>query len=356
MHYYGTYAIALAAGIPNNDARKLAYASQYVDDSAAVEDSKHKDGGLLVTFSTAHHLIQSARTMVKNDQDSQRKIWVPNHFIPGGVGETFEERAICAKDSKIARTMFAEHIQMALARDYGLELLGIATHAYMDTFSHYGFSGFSSKYNKIVPASINSSGITDDKFLRKHKTKIYKIREERIESTFKANVVSFFTGTQDSALGHGAVMSFPDMPYLNWEFEFPIARPGEGTMSTRSNRMTFMQAAKRVHENLSKFAQERYQAPEIKEFKEIRRTIARVLATEGDEKIRSNAWLQSGLLPEGAKIYDKNEWDSHKITFSSLNDSRQGIGLSCYRFHQAATYHRYYMLKDLLPRFGLAVY
>ncbi|MEG1913305.1 MAG: hypothetical protein RR091_12565, partial [Cloacibacillus sp.] len=103
MHYYGTYALALAAGFPIKDAEIIAYASQYVDDSESVDDIENKDGGLFVTYSTAHHLIKSILSMgesVKHSVMDQRKIWVPNHFIPGGAGGTLEERAICIKDSE----------------------------------------------------------------------------------------------------------------------------------------------------------------------------------------------------------------------------------------------------------------
>ena len=36
MHYFGTYCIARAAGIKKSAAQKIAYASQFVDDSKAV--------------------------------------------------------------------------------------------------------------------------------------------------------------------------------------------------------------------------------------------------------------------------------------------------------------------------------
>ena len=33
MHFYGTYVLSRAAGIPREDAHTIAYASQFVDDS-----------------------------------------------------------------------------------------------------------------------------------------------------------------------------------------------------------------------------------------------------------------------------------------------------------------------------------
>ncbi len=135
MHYYGTYAIALAAGIPEQEAEIIAYASQYVDDATSTRNGEHDDGGLMVTFSTAHHWLQCLKTTIKFDSDTQRKVWVPNHFVPGGAGNSFEEKALCLPDSVIAQKMFDEHIVFAKHRldAYGLELMGIVSHAYRQT-------------------------------------------------------------------------------------------------------------------------------------------------------------------------------------------------------------------------------
>ena len=50
MHYYGTYAMALAAGITRNTARVIAIAAQFVDDNAA-KDTIKSGTGEEITFS-----------------------------------------------------------------------------------------------------------------------------------------------------------------------------------------------------------------------------------------------------------------------------------------------------------------
>ncbi|NQT09546.1 MAG: hypothetical protein HQ573_00015 [Desulfobacteraceae bacterium] len=45
MHYYGTYAMARAAGITRNAAKVIATAAQFVDDNAAKNSIKFRDGG-----------------------------------------------------------------------------------------------------------------------------------------------------------------------------------------------------------------------------------------------------------------------------------------------------------------------
>ncbi|MFH1582057.1 MAG: DUF6765 family protein [Pseudomonadota bacterium] len=45
MHYYDTYAMARAAGITRNAAKVIATAAQFVDDNAAKNSIKFRNGG-----------------------------------------------------------------------------------------------------------------------------------------------------------------------------------------------------------------------------------------------------------------------------------------------------------------------
>lgn len=355
MHYYGTYAIALAAGIPDEDARVIAYASQYMDDATSDRNGEHEDGGWLVTFTTAHHLMQSAQTMVRKSFDDQRKIWVPNHFVPGGAGNTFEERALCVMDSPIARAMFEEHLVTARNLAYGLELIGVAAHAYMDTFSHYGFSGFSSKYNKIRLGSIETRAIRSRGARAEVSERVSRANSGNLAEKYLTNVVSLFAQGGNAALGHGAVLTLPDLPYLRWEFSFEKRRHDGRSKEKRDNHMTYLLAAQSLHEFLSNYAFACYQRARTRPFAEIKSKIAEILSAEGETDARAACWLASGLIPSDAS-YDAADWEQDLKTFRNGFSSEEGIACHAYRFHQAAAYHRYYMLKDLLPRFGLAVY
>ncbi|MCL1817629.1 MAG: hypothetical protein FWG35_01775, partial [Spirochaetaceae bacterium] len=114
MHYYGTYAMAVAAGIPQNDANIIAYAAQFVDDSTRYDSEVNHDGGMLFGITTAHH---PAQALIRSPKDhlsgleEQRKIWVPFHFFPGGIGKTFAEKLLCVKDGKIVREMLDNHLE-----------------------------------------------------------------------------------------------------------------------------------------------------------------------------------------------------------------------------------------------------
>ena len=82
FHYYGTYALARAAGLNREAAQVIATAAQFVDDNVALRHVDFQDGGRIDQEPTAHHLIDFAN----NDPRDQRRVWVPFHFLPGKSG------------------------------------------------------------------------------------------------------------------------------------------------------------------------------------------------------------------------------------------------------------------------------
>jgi hypothetical protein len=360
MHYYGTYAMALAAGIPDPDASVIAYAAQYVDDATSSDSRVNKkDGGLLVGFTTAHHAHQ---TILPGNKDPiyQRKVWVPCHFIPGGEGSDMEQKSVCVKNSPIAREMVENHIGMAAGgKKFGLELIGIAAHAYMDTFAHYGFSGFGSSYNSIDTKTLRIWTNDDNEYDRlKKKFKLLEKGDENLcldETSIFSKLMSKGAQLLSSSLGHGGVLSFPDRPYLRWEFEYELPRPGNGTRENRENYKDYLQGCRELHSFFSGFARKRYAHPEGRAFDDIKGVVSEILRIEADKEARSEGWKRSGLVP-GSADYSELEWESQKKGFDKYADSSVGMDTSVYRFHQAAAYHRYYMLKDLLPKHGIAAH
>ena len=61
-------------------------------------------------------------------------------------------------------------------------------------------------------------------------------------------------------------------------------------------------------------------------------------------------------MTAGVAAYDPEEWENDKKKFAHGISSRDGIATHVYRFHQGAAYHRYHVLKDMLPSHGIAVY
>ena len=349
IHYYGTYAVARAAGIPEKDAQTIAYAAQFVDDSTRYDSKEHDDGGLLFGITTAHHPAQSlirSPADHANSKEEQRKIWVPFHFFPGGAGNTFYEKILCVKDSKLVNEMLDNHLNIGKEKEYFLELMGICAHVYMDTFSHYGFSGLSSRYNEVKDGSL-------DYIQPPHKA-IADYIGEKFEK-FKETFCGIGAQGLSLALGHAGAATYPDRPYLHWKCEFVLPRPSNGKVSDRDNPKTFLQACEKLHSFFRKVAQARYAESDHTSFDDIKDTIKEILSKEADESSRCNAWAESGLCGNLNK-YCPTQWENDKNKFGSLSSSTAGVSTNIYRFHQAAAYHRYYTLKDLLPKHGIAVY
>ena len=344
MHYYGTYAMAVAAGIPQEDAAVIAYAAQFVDDSTGYDSDAHEDGGLLFGITTAHHSVE-AFIKATDDQthklEDERRVWVPFHFFPGGEGENFHEKILCVKDGNIVNEMLKNYLEIGKDKTYRLELIGIASHVYEDTFSHYGFSGLTSPYNEI-DGDIDIAKKSLSKYIYGYITG----KAEEFAGKFAEKTIE---------LGHAGVATYPDRPYLKWEFKFKLPRPGEGVNSNRDNPDSYLEGCQKLHGFLCKFAQSYYPEANQKTFNEIEDSVRTVLAFQGCQEDRIQAWKDSGLI-DGVTDYDANDWEKEKNNFSEFVSSLDGINTNAYRFHQAAAYHRYYVLKDLLPNHGIAIY
>jgi hypothetical protein len=78
-------------------------------------------------------------------------------------------------------------------------------------------------------------------------------------------------------------------------------------------------------------------------------------------------WFRNGRLHpsvHGEKIppYDQERWDADRDGFSNYlltlrarNEKPSPVALNVYRFYQAASYHRHYVLRELLPAHGIVV-
>lgn len=348
MHYYGTYAMARAAGITEEDASVIAYASQFVDDLTRYDSGQHPDGGLLFGITTSHSpkatWIDNAAD-VKKDNAEQRRIWIPFHFFPGGKGESFQEKILCCKDSALVNEMLNNHLTHGATKKFSLELVGIAAHVYMDTFSHYGFSGMSSELNSVTPYSIKCTSTPCES--------VFSYITDKLEKT-----IGLAAEVGSESLGHAGAATFPDRPFLSWEIEFLTPRPDGEIKSERNNPQTYLEGCEKLHSFFCRFAEQRYPAGTVtaKKFAEIKDEVQKILAFEGNGEQRCLQWLASPLA-SAAPAYIPEIWEDEKRRiFEKLSVSKDGIDTHSYRFHQAAAYHRYYVLKDLLPAHGIAVY
>lgn len=365
MHFYGTYALARMAGLSTKDAHTIAYSAQFVDDSLKSDSAPHEDGGLLYGIATAHH---NSATIINRvvDPEEQRRVWIPFHFIPGAIGDTLSQKLTCTKNSTVVNTLVDEHISKAKNSDYGLHLMGIACHVYADTFSHYGFSGVSSRENKIVQNSVRCE-VANPKMKKLIEGSFSSFINKYLPESVLSNWREFALGTSQELvgyLGHAGVGNYPDMPYLKWEYQYEKS----GKKVQRENIVDFEEACKALYKKLVMFGKSHYKNHQIKsdiEDPEIFNYIREILCLELDREGRIEAWKRAILKGKLYSIdsneidflnYDCELWEGQKQIFTKGPSSADGVHLDVYKFHQAAAYHRYYVIKDLLPRFGLPVY
>ena len=358
MHYYGTFVLARAAGINESTAHVIATASQFVDDSVENNtDCVLKDGSKIRQIVTAHHTDSIANI----NRDDQRKVWVPFHFLPGGgEGKPFYEKLICVMDSRPVRDM-VEHTISCHEKSFFPELIGIAAHVYADTFSHYGFSGISSHVNRVDNNSFKYKA-KNIPFLQDKLSRFWRKFAKSIIMDGLLPVVSATGEVLSGALGHGAVATFPDLPYLEWSFKYET-----GAVSKRNNRETFLAGCKALYSMFRRCAE---MSPPIRDtgfdknssFESISHDITTILAIEGEEDARSKGWenfyINNKNINTGAQKeippYLGSRWEKDVSSLCHHSPVRL-TDYNVYKFYQAAEFHQTYILRVLLPSHGIYV-
>ena len=313
---------------------------------------------------TAHH---PTALVPINDPDDQINVWVPFHFLPGAIGDSQSQKLKCVKDSALAREMVGHHLALA-DEFYSVELLGITAHVYADTFAHYGFSGVSSRVNRVHFSTlrpVNADPLLLESlpsFFKKYSTQGGFLQNFR---TFTSDVASIMGGTLSGALGHGAVATFPDQPYLDWEFAYEMAAISGATNSQRQNVNDYVDGAAALHRMFRDFAKKADIFADSAggfEFGDIQPVIKSIVGTIGDRDARIVAWkkaLKDGRFTHngGEEVvdYSHDEWRAQTTGLCGLPTPQDATQIPAYRFHFAASLHRQYVLRTLLPKHGIFV-
>ena len=113
-------------------------------------------------------------------------------------------------------------------------------HVYIDTWAHYGFCGSVHKINRATDIKIVQNGKEEEaKKLRARLKNTFTNLFNDIASDFVDNV---------QPLGHGAVLSYPDQPYLNWKYV-----NGLGDIIERNNPMNYIEAVENMYRALRRY-------------------------------------------------------------------------------------------------------
>jgi len=153
FHYYATAALAIRAGFPSDVAHRIARASQQVDQAIfawEIIDFPVTVGGR-ANLTGPGYRTEKTQDYVFWDEDVFRRVYLPFHFIPGDPAKAARERVdgmgnpwITTPDSPLARELLVRAL-----RSGDHFRIGIALHAYADTWAHQNFSGRLEAINEL---------------------------------------------------------------------------------------------------------------------------------------------------------------------------------------------------------------
>ena len=338
FHFYTIYALARANGFKPDDAHTIAYSSQHTDDAKYGDTLEFENGGRFQQVLSAHKFLD----LDAIGKETCYRIWVPFHFLPGNSGVDFYERMLTKANSLVAQTMVEEFLGYNL-KPYSLHRLGIILHTYADTWSHQNFMGLSHDMNDVK--KIKGKGIT-------------KSTLERI----KRKVVECWA----PKVGHTQALTIPDEPYREWGYE-----DYRGRNLQIFNQERALDAAQSCYTVLSRFLKHFPQFLSLPAllWQKILEKNDELFSHQGEIDERVKKWQEAisngaiGFEPTGKDrdlIYDDREWFRAAVTVIKKEGERdrferkEGFETSLWKyFHDAAAFHRFHLLHELLPQYGI---
>lgn len=355
LHHGVTYLLSRIAGFTAEEANIIAYSSAYVDDATNSGLIEFDNGAMYFRISSAHRMADLRNL----NAHKNLQVWTPFHFLPGNGGleagknpsSRFIDKLVCTPNSFVAKDMVKYCIDEA-NKPFGLHRLGITLHVLADTFSHQGFAGVNNKINEV------------------HKLKSTNPIAEKSSWQKLINKASNVFVKNVLPLGHGSALSFPDLPYDNWEFV-----NGFGDKKQRNNKEVFINATKMMFEAISEFRSARDKKkyntsiPE-KDIEIIEHNINSFIDEDGDK--RHKKWIHSILndhfsfkkeenetityIPKGLgswkylalkteKTHDK---ENEKFTYN-----KDFLDSNWKHFHDALQKHRLEVQHEILPKYGI---
>ncbi len=326
---------------PENS-KKVAYASQHTDDAKYEHALNFENGGRFQQFLSAHKFIHPDVFSM----ETQYKIYVPFHFIPGNQGDRFQERMVCRQNSEIAQQMVREVTNLK-GKPYQVHRLGIALHVYADTWSHQDFSGLQTELNDVEDIDV----------INEEKVGIARIFRD------------FFRDITESLIpqiGHAETATLPDEPYREWTFYHVYQKRS----IHRKNWLICQDASRAIYKEIKGFL---YKNPEYRDEKPIpwgaiKSTVTNLFRQKGSQEERCSNWAErindssfgfACQLIEKDLSYNDREWFRAAVEVKKTDERekyyrKNNFHLSDWKyFHDAAESHRFFVLKESLSPQGI---
>lgn len=145
FHYYAVHWLARKAGLSQEEAYLVAYSSQYVD--AAVVP-------VTVLAGEGRHEIPSTQNYGFWNPETVDDVYLPFHFLPGGPAPSNRADGRSNPWSTRPDSPLAKELLVAALGTRDPFRVGIALHAYADTWAHQNFSGRVEDWNRVEQSSL----------------------------------------------------------------------------------------------------------------------------------------------------------------------------------------------------------
>ncbi|QKJ23819.1 DUF6765 family protein [Poseidonibacter lekithochrous] len=348
-HHTLTYTLSRMVGFTHEEANTVAYSAQYVDDATNAGIINFTNGATFSRISSAHTMT-AYDLKYYTDAHENNLVWVPFHFLPGNdtqpsdavVEGSFVKKLVCRPYSDVAVDML-DACMLDKDKSYALHRLGITIHVFADTFAHQGFAGKLHKINEVNDLECHNYtfGFWD------------KATATTLNTTFP--------------MGHGAALSCPDMPFLEWSYT-----DGLGERINRDNLDIFMKACYDLYGQLGRYLSEigRDVKDIIQEdFDKIKDNFISFKEEDGEK--RHKMWLDS--INKGDFSFGSVEleyiakgigsWKYDAIKQDKETDDKDDrfefteefMNSDWRKFHVALKAHRFDVINDILPRYGISV-
>ena len=277
FHHHIIFALARISGFgkkpkkgQEDEAKTIAYASQYVDDNCDREYAISKDGvqyvftlpSMFKTVSGTFYPLLTQSVDIKSlDPRTQFYVFMPFHFLPGDT-DTIKIGGRSNPKSTSRNSANSNSLLDAALKSSDPYRIGIALHTFADTWSHERFTAFNEPWNKVLEWYKDFKALAPD-------------------------------------IGHADVWHLPDQICKTWRDhrfnEIPVV-----------NKERAFEAAENIHKKLS---QKGLSMP----WNEARDPMERIISMEGfdDSDDRKIYDKRKKLIEEfiGEPLsYDKDEW------------------------------------------------
>jgi hypothetical protein len=319
----------------------VAYASQHTDDAKHEHALEFENGGRFQQVLSAHKFFDLDTFSL----DSQYKIYLPFHFIPGIQGTRFQELLVCRQNSETSQRMVRE-VSRLKDKPYLLHRLGIAVHVYADTWSHQSFSGLKTDLNDISDIDV--------------------MNENR--GSIATIFMDFFRNVKEAVIpqiGHAEATYLPDEPYREWSFFHNY----ENETKVRKNWVLCLDASRSIYNEIKRFLNQSnhpdYKTDNVVSWGAIKPAFSRLFKDKGTIEKRCENWSReiniSGFgFPcqdfERDIVYEDREWFKEAVGVTTNDDNEEryerknNFHESNWKlFHDAAASHRFFILQELLP-------